>query len=253
MADLTKLRIAYLNHVSDPDTVVTSSTTVTKFPAANIRSAYRQVRCRLSTTSGWVRFQLGSPKNVQSFFVTGHNLTPTATLTLRGSTDNFVSSDELIGVYSPTGDPLAEYIDSTIYSEYQIDIEDPANAAGYLEIGRIFLGPFIEMKRNFNHGWTLGRVDLSEKVASTNGVDSFYRKAQRRVVSLPFEHMEQPQRDELEALTEAVGIHTPFFASLNYDENPVSQTIYCRLNSMPDFSDMATRLYDTTLTLIEAI
>lgn len=254
MADITKLRIAYVNHVDSSSTTVTASTSATKFPAVNVKSGFRQVRWRATgKTSEWIKFRFGSPQVIQSFFLTDHNLTESAVVTLRGSTDNFVTVDEVIGAYTPTGTIIAEYVGDYEYSDAMLAVADPTNTAAYIEIGRVFLGPYVQMARNYNHGWTMERVDLSERVTSVNGVDSYFRKPQKRSAVLPFEHMDVDQRDALELLASTVGTHTPFFASLNYDQNPITETMYCRLDGLPTFTDTAVRLFDATLKLIEAL
>ena len=254
MAELTKLRLAYVNHIAASATVVTALTSATKFPVARLQSAFRQVRWRSTgIVSEYVQFDFGSAQIVQCLFILDHNLTGEAMVELRGSTDGFVASDEVLGVFTPASDPLVEYIDTTQFRYYRLTFADPTNLDGYIEVGRIHMGPYYEAKRNFNHGYAMGAADLSETVTSRNGVDSHNRKPQKRTAVLPFEHMEYAQKEEFRYLWETVGTHTPFFASINYDENPIAETLYCKLQSMPVMVDTVIRLYDTTLSLIEAL
>lgn len=66
----------------------------------------------------------------------------------------------------------------------RLEIFDSTNPAGYVELGRIFIGQKFEPKRGFEVGASIGYVDESEVEASLQGVEYFREIQMHRVANL---------------------------------------------------------------------
>lgn len=72
---------------------------------------------------------------------------------------------------------------------YRVRLQDPENPAGYIQAGRLFLGPYLEMPVQFDWGYRPGVESLSKKTYSDWGARWVDRKRSRRVVELPFRRL----------------------------------------------------------------
>ena len=72
---------------------------------------------------------------------------------------------------------------------YRVRLQDPTNAAGYVQAGRLFLGPYLEMPVQFDWGYRPGVKSLSKKTYSDSGARWVDRKRFCRTVELPFKRL----------------------------------------------------------------
>ncbi|MGB4498881.1 MAG: hypothetical protein WBI40_09285 [Methylococcaceae bacterium] len=92
---------------------------------------------------------------------------------------------------------LATYYpdDNQMCKTIVIDIVDPLNASGYLEIGFVFLGRNFEPKHNPEYGnYQQGYIDLSDTRNSANNTMYGFKKPKMRTISAVLSHL-----DKLEA------------------------------------------------------
>jgi hypothetical protein len=103
----------------------------------------------------WVRFDAGSGETISldTFALIGHNLSGSATLTLKGYGDGSSSAPadwSVVATYATltvSEDPDEENLiwvsptnPSAAYRWWRLDIADPTNADGYIRIGRLVAG-----------------------------------------------------------------------------------------------------------------
>lgn len=83
------------------------------------------------------------------------------------------------------------FTDSNVESKYiEIEISDSTNAAGYFEIGRIFIGQVLQPTINPEYGKiNYGYIDQTEVAEATDGTEYFYQKRKRRTVNFSLNHM----------------------------------------------------------------
>lgn len=234
--------------------MLTASSAATKFPVSNLQVDLRQVRFRFTgKTSEYVQLDLGSTKTIQAIGILDHNLTTSANVILQSSEiGDFTDAFEL-GRWNPQGTFEIQYTSTSEARYLRVVFEDPTNAASYIQIGKLFVGPYLQMNNNFWHGWDITPVDESERDASTNLVETFNRKPIYRTLTLPFKFTTRTQRDEVKTFVEAVGIHTPFFVSLDPDNRLVEESFYARLTQLPSFKEVITDLWDFELALKESL
>lgn len=128
----------------------------------------------------------------------------------------------------------------------QLDLYDASNADGYIEAGRVFLGPVYEPTINMDEGFSLGWVDPSTRERSRGGqlwVDQ-RRKYRRMRFNLGF-----LERDEMLAnpfeLDRALGLSRTLIAMLDPGDavNGERLTIYGNLAELTDVQHVRDDIY----------
>lgn len=76
---------------------------------------------------------------------------------------------------------------------WRIDIYDPANPAGYFDIGRVVLDAAWQPSKNLRYGWGLGWNDPSEIVQSIGGQSWPVRRKRGRVLTFTLGSMREPE------------------------------------------------------------
>jgi hypothetical protein len=107
-------------------------------------------------TSEWIKVNLGSAKAIQALVLHDHNLTAGATVTLQGNaTDSWgAPSYNQALTWAVAGDgPYTTFCyfpaSTQTYQWWRLTVADTGNTAGYLSVGRIFLGPYTGLTRTY--------------------------------------------------------------------------------------------------------
>lgn len=185
-------------------------------PLVNIQNRELQVKARstnLLPTSTLIDIDLGAYRVTSMLGVAAHNLSIDATYRVTAGSasglsdvydsgvieawpaayateelewedENFwdgkLSADERVG-YNACLSLLPGVVGA---QHFRIEIFDSANPAGYVELGRIFIGRKFEPARGFVVGASIGYVDESEVEASLQGVEYFREIQMHRVANL---------------------------------------------------------------------
>jgi hypothetical protein len=250
----TGLIIAYDNLVELSATVISATTQASKFPASNVKTGFRQIRWRSTALNNqYLKFDFGEAMDLGAIILMNHNLSSTAQVALRGSTDNFVTSDDLLVPINVNGDPVVMYSGSNYYRYAAIAISDPDNTDGYVSIGKVFLGPYITSKKNYDYGWSTKKVDLSREITSLNGVTHTNIKPKYETIPLPFSYVDNDQKLEIQAMENEVGTSRSFFITLDPDGEPSTSTYYARFADLTTFVNETAFLWNYTLSFKESL
>lgn len=155
------------------------------YPITNLRNRYLSQVARTSNalaTSSIITVDLGTASSIGVVALISHNLTPSATVRIRGANNSGMTSPVYdsgnVGIYEHT-DYAASF--SSAYARYwKIDIVDTANPAGYIQIGRLFIGQRFKPTFNCDWGVSLGVESTTEVLASLNGPEYFNDRPNRR-------------------------------------------------------------------------
>ncbi len=101
-----------------------------------------------------INIDLGTATEVKILIIDGHNLSDTATITLKGVDPPIFSE----AVTPPVGGDIIVYYLSaaTIKRYWHLQISDDANPDGYIDIGDIFLGSYMELSKTYSRGFSKG-------------------------------------------------------------------------------------------------
>lgn len=73
---------------------------------------------------------------------------------------------------------------------WRVEIDDQANAAGYVEIGRLFIADGWAPAINIDHGSSLGWEDKTQIDEADSGAEFFAKRPRRRVLRCRMSHMQ---------------------------------------------------------------
>jgi len=134
-----------------------------------------------------------------------------------------------------------------------IDITDPNNPDGYLDMSRLIVGSYWEPTYNGAYGATYTPVDTSENYRTEIGDLRSDRQIKHNKLNVPFEMMPARDRTRMTQIVNYVGITRFLFVSLFPDqvETALSQdTMVYGKRENSDFEMPSWNLYSTTLTIV---
>jgi len=255
------LILAY-NNLIDLNQTITYSTQAKLQPVSYMANDFRGVKGRFGgKTSEYIQVAFASgAQPFNCLGIIGSNLSATGTITLSGSTDGFVASnDTLVDAQVLQSNQSTGALNDvnlftcdtfTNYTSVRITFKDPGNSASYIECARVFVGTYIQPKVNYTMDWSAGQEDLSIVNESINFVQLINVKSKRRVPNLPFVKVPPEDLYIWETFFETVGCNTPFIVALNPDSRP-EQTYWCRITKIPQPTENPPKRFSFTLALVE--
>lgn len=237
----------------------------------------------LATGSTWFTLDFGRQRNIRIIALIAHNLSFSAKLRIRGANvadysttvydlesdvwgalvnadwdinalewenDNYwagtYTQEDLGGQTAVSSRILPESVNARYW---RFDIKDTQNSAGFVDIGRLFIGDaFLRPRYNYAYGGSLGYETDTVVEKSLGGAEFFDPRESLRVMrfDLPLMSDEEGFSQALE-LTRRAGIHKEIFVVADPDDlvygpqrnflgrlrqlNPLEQAMY-QLNSM---------------------
>ena len=213
------MRIAYANLVDRAATVISAGSATADLPVSNVQHPHRGkvYRTGASAAAEWVKFDLATAQAVQCVILLDHTLTASDTLIKlqANATDSWGSPsvDETITFNAGT---MALYFSAPQTYQWWRVIFTKSAAGETRDIGRIFLGPYIECTRSFRYGDAeIKPVDLSETERSLGGQTFSEIKSAYDEIKGEFYWIDDAQATLLKSLSDTVGTHTPFFLSID--------------------------------------
>jgi hypothetical protein len=170
-------------------------------PLANAQNRYLSKSARSSNAlaaSTLINIDLGSAKAVQAFGAIRTNLSASgATYRLRGATvSNFATSVYDSGTVSanPHTPDLILGLPSPVSARYwRLELVDTSNAAGYVQLGRLFIGPALAPADNYSKGAEIGYQSRTTVQQSLGGVDHFDIRAGRRLFTFALDWLTEAE------------------------------------------------------------
>jgi hypothetical protein len=196
---------------------------VATLPLANLQERLiSQVARTTDATLASTKFDinLGAPKNIRLLNLTNHNLSLPATYRVTASTgaafaalvydsgwlpvwpvvypygtlewedDNWWSGQytaEQIAGYTTA---LTHILPTNNLAQYwRIELNDATNAAGYVQIGRLFIGPAWQPTNNMSYGSSLAWETKTVVDEAISGAEYFDRRTPYRVARVSFDWM----------------------------------------------------------------
>ena len=202
-----------------------------------------------STVMQWV---LDRPHDFGAIAILGHNMTTAATVVATIAFDEtftqiaFSNADQPADAFPAvnrtrdlpwthpnwfSGRPTQDEIGRTITAAtivlpkaangkvLRIQIFDPANPDGYVEVGRIMFGPVVEFGQNYAYGAALSVQDESRRTQSLGGSRFFDKRGKRRRMTFGFDTLDEEQAfAKLFDLTADAGMTEEVFVMPDVDD-----------------------------------
>lgn len=189
--------IGYPNHC-DPETVFTGGSWRSTLPLSNLghRALGKVARSTdLQIVSTQFVADLGAARTVRIVGLVGHNLGSAATVRIRASaSSDFSASGYDSGwinawyiAYTSTerDGSTASFIyilpANKTYRYWSIEISNTGNGAGYVQLGRLFLGEMWQFTAYPSYGATLGWESATTLQTAMSGTEYFSRRPPARV------------------------------------------------------------------------
>lgn len=209
---------------------------VESLPLANIQDrAFARVArtVDLSASSTWLTIAFDRQRTIRAFAAIAHNVTTGGRFRLRASDQEDFSVlkydetrdawpsasadwniDQLewendnywLGSYSQEDTegqtPISQWVlPEAVQARYwRLDIIDPSNPAGFIDIGRVFIGDvFVNPRVNYSYGASLGYEDATTVQTALSGAEYFDPREPLRVARFQLAHL-----DQFEAFTQAL-------------------------------------------------
>ena len=157
------------------------------YPLNNLKTRYLTQAARTTNAaeaSTIIILDLGATKSIGCLGLVRTNLTANATIQIQANTSNAWTTPLLdilpVKAYAAGGDYF-QHFGNSAYRYWRVLISDTANAAGFVSIGRLFLGPLFvpTIPNDFNP--TLQIESQSQAVMSLGGQEYFESRPNRRV------------------------------------------------------------------------
>jgi hypothetical protein len=137
----------------------------------------------------------------------GHNITSAATITIYGADNSGFTTGVVSQNLTHNGNNIFTFLASTYSKRYfRIQIQDASNPAGYLQVGTIIVGKYVELNRHFG-AYSKALVDESEVEKSPTGnLFTVQARTMLQRWSLPFTGLDDNSAAAIELMVAEVGI-----------------------------------------------
>ena len=200
--------IGYRNRIDAA--VLSSGSWSASLPLANLQSTIiGKVARSSSPLNSATKFDmdLGAARAIRIVGLAGHNLSLAANYRIRGATDagfaSVVSDSGWLAAWPSGFDPeaVAEFSWTLSYSlsvsvsarYWRIEIDDTTNSAGYVEIGRAFIGDAWQPTTNMSVGASIGWEETTAIQTALSGAEYFSHVPVFRVARFSTTNMPEAQ------------------------------------------------------------
>lgn len=299
MPSPNNLRVIYQNLVDLSSTLITASSTAGGTYTSNLKQDTKSLVWRSNTgNQAALILDLGSQKTLGGIVLAFSNLqSSNSTIRLIGynSQPSFTGSALTVGIPAafntglitccpwnnlnlpvwgtdPAGSSNYSYGGGTYarvwLSETQattpvrylgIEISDPGNTAGYIEISRLIAGNYWSPTYNTGYGIQAGIKDLSEHIRTESGDLITKRGPRFKTLSFDLQWMRASDRKEITKIFLGNGMPKPLFVSLFPDSSGTDEDfhregihqIYGKMVQVPGVSYTSYEIYSTNMELEE--
>lgn len=255
---MAKVRFAYENLIDLDGISIAASSEEEDLPVSNIAHPFRTYVWRSTDdTSETITIDLLSAYSVLCAAIIAHNLTSGATITYESSNDSGFSTliaDETLTWRSGV---IFVFLTSNTARYHRFTFADASNPDGYIEIGRAFLGNYLEPEgRNFHEKYTDGGEDLS-LISSAEGGQVFGdEKSEKRKFGFNWTSpitLNNNDKGAFQDFFQTVKTTVSFLLFLDYYLLP-NEVYYGRLSARPTFTNQNNyNWWETSIEFEEAL
>lgn len=201
------------------------------FPASNVQHPHlTRVWRSLTAEDEYAGIDAGSGSTVTAdcAFIAAHNLSATAVVKVQACDDGTYTSPDIDETMTWDAGIMVSFFTSDTCRFWRFLIDDPDNEDGYLQIGRLALGSYLQMPP-IEPGMTLPSGTTTSVTVAASG-QSFADIGQVYLQpAFSFPLITTAERTNVEAMWRAVEQHTPIFLVVWEESLTVQRPIYCRI------------------------
>ncbi len=212
------------------------------FSPAKMLDLNRDTRFRSGglETTNLINVNLSSVGRAQALILYDHNLTSAAVITLLGASAASTGSSFTSPGFSTTvpwsSAKILHYMSTNpAYQYWQLKVSNTACPDGYIEIGELYLGPYIELSANIEEGFTEEHSFLVENNVTPFGVERSRYYNTQRAWSVNYRAMPSTDIDTIKNMTTAIvsrtdGTIKPVW--FNLDSAQTDKTYLVKINGL---------------------
>lgn len=198
-----------------------------------------------------INIDLETATEVKVLVIDGHNLSATATITLKGVEPTIFSE-----AVTWADNNIVHYLSVATTKRYwHLQITDDANPDGYIDIGDIFLGSYMELSKTYSRGFSKGFNLLYDSNRTPYGVvkKRFYNR--QRSFTYNFNLLIVADIALLEAMIDSIASRStgqllPFW--FNDDSGTPAQSWMVDISAIPE-DHRIVEYYTTSLEMLEVM
>jgi hypothetical protein len=224
------VRILWDNELDDYTLVY--STQRSGFPASNVQHPHLTRIWRSLTSEdeyAGVDAGIGLTITADCAFIAAHNLSATAVVKVQACDDGTYVTPDVDETMTWDAGIMVAFFTADTRRFWRFLIDDPDNEDGYIEVGRLAAGSYLQMPP-IEPGVTLpsGTTTVVTTAASGQSFADLGHVYLQPAFSFPL--ITSAERTNVEAMWRAVEQHTPVFLVVWEDSLTVQRPIYCRIN-----------------------
>lgn len=156
------------------------------YPLTNLKSRYLSQKARTTNAlaaSSVINIDLGSAQPIGVLALVAHNLTTSATVRVQGAANSGQSPTlyDSTALLAYSGSDYAITFDNTIARYWRVSISDTGNPVGYIQLGRIFLGPRFRPTADIDWTPSISVESKTGVMESLGGPEYFDERPNRRL------------------------------------------------------------------------
>lgn len=176
--------LGYANQIDDG--TVSGGSWSASYPLTNVKTSYLFQKARTTNTlatSSTIILDCGTAQTIGVIALIRHNMTFTATVTITASNASDFGTLE----YNSGALEVYEHVDwATSFTPvgaryWKIVISNASNGAGYIEVGRVFVGWQFKPAINIDFGASIGVESDTTSMRALAGPDYFDSRPNRRI------------------------------------------------------------------------
>lgn len=238
---------------------LTAYSSATGFPASNTTTRHFDEAWRSTgLSSEWLKVNLGSAQAITAIAIRYSNLRVGDTLSLQGHASDSWSAPSVNVSVTITAAMVSKglivynWSSSQTYQWWRILMTATAHPDGYIRVGRVFLGAFVEPERDYEKDFVLEDIDPSGILEAESGHKFVNELSSFRRIHLAFGSMSAADKAIMEALRDALGKKYAFFVELDPTSDLTDESYYVSCASGWTIKHIyGSQLYSMDITLDE--
>ena len=207
---------------------ITASSEASGYPASNLQDISRKKTTRTTgAASEWWKIGNGTTKiSISSIAIAEHNFTSGATVKLQGNDTDVWTSPAREEVIIWDAGIMTKFFTEAEYYYWRLLVADSSNPDGYIEIGRIEAGGYLQMPP-IEPGFSYPKITTSERDITVTGQVYGDKGIIQRAPGFVFPIIEDSERGEIEEMFEDVHNIKPVVLVVYENSLDVVPALYC--------------------------
>ena len=243
----------FWNNLLD-DYTLSANSEDSSYPVANVQD-YQLIKVYRSTgdTSEWVKVDAGSGSTITATgaCILGHNLTNSGTYKIQGNATDSWGTPSLDETFTYDSNIMIKTFNSAGYRYWRFSLADATNPDTYLEIGRLFLGTYLEFSDQPSKEFPMTYEDTSNVDYSITGQSFGDEGIIYRLYNFKYPYWTDTVRKSVVTMIEDIKLVKPVILVPDEDNTDKLIPVYAKLNDALSINHIVAYAWNGTLSFRE--